>query len=243
MRAAHRRIFGQRDRRVRRTRWQCPAATPVWRPLRQPRFGRWLRPGKPAMRKRAGRRRRCGDERSTVTPKRTGEVGPARLAACAILMVLRTKSHLTGRYQLSAKRSSRPRHDAFFIPAPRARRRVQSMESSMSKGADGASIKNAPQRGLCDQRWRGSLRRKRRDRRMMMQTSSSEHHVDRYSARSACVRIELDQTAGMPGLGTRVRTAGRADPAAVVAVRFITRRGSMCACRGRAIWSAGCSNS
>ncbi|HWL73170.1 MAG TPA: hypothetical protein VNQ74_04815 [Burkholderiaceae bacterium] len=32
--------------------------------------------------------------------------------------------------------------------------------------------KNAPQRGLYDERWRGSLRRKRRDRRMMRTSSS-----------------------------------------------------------------------
>jgi hypothetical protein len=35
------------------------------------------------MRKRGGRRRRCGDERSTVTPKRTGEGGPTRLLRIA----------------------------------------------------------------------------------------------------------------------------------------------------------------
>jgi len=71
----------------------------------------------------------------------------------AILMVLRTKSHQTA-------------SDGFM--GVRDWKRGQSL-SIASNGAGGdlqASIKNAPQRGLCDRRWRGSLRRKRRDRRM-----------------------------------------------------------------------------
>jgi hypothetical protein len=53
-----------------------------------------------------------------------------------------------------------------------------SESQSVNRRSDEADLefvgihKNAPQRGLHDQRWRGSLRRKRRDRRMM-QTSSN----------------------------------------------------------------------
>ena len=102
-------------------------------------------------------------------------------------------------------------------------------KSSVSTGADSGSAgitKNAPQRGLYNKRWRGSLRRKRRDRRMMMPTSSSASCRSTFGP-FARLRIELDQTAPPPGssivqeVGSSINVCGRAN-ASSSSLRSIT---------------------